>query len=369
MLVGVLGGGQLGRMLALAGYPLGLRFRVLDPVAEAATDGVAERVRGGYDDAAALDAFAAGLDCATYEFENVPVSTVQALAERGVRVFPGERALALTQDRLLEKRFLRELGVATAGFAPIDGPADVARAVAHVALPAMLKSRRLGYDGRGQRIMREPADLEDAWQTLGAVPLIAEAFVPFARELALVAARAADGAVACYPLIETHHRDGILRLALAPAPRVSAALQAAAEAIATRVLAALDYVGVLVVELFDRDGQLVVNELAPRVHNSGHGTIEGAHTSQFAQHLRAGLSLPLGPATLTGHSAMLNLIGGAPPLHALLRVDPRAHVHLYGKQPRPARKLGHVTLLAPDAATLTARVEAFAAATGIALQA
>lgn len=367
MLIGVLGGGQLGRMLALAGYPLGLRFRVLDPALDAATDGIAERVRGAYDDPAALAAFAAGLDCATYEFENVPVATVRALTERGVRVFPGERPLALTQDRVLEKQFLRELGIATADFAPIDAADDLARAVASVALPAVLKSRRLGYDGRGQRVVRTAADLDGAWDALGGVPLVAEAFVPFDRELALLAARAADGTIACYPLIETHHRDGILRVALAPAPHASAALQSAAEAIATRVLQALDYVGVLAVELFERDGRLLVNELAPRVHNSGHGTIEGAQTSQFAQHLRAGLGLPLGPTSAVGYSAMLNLIGEAPPLDALLRADPQAHVHRYGKQPRPARKLGHVTLTAPDRAALAARIEAFAAAIGIAL--
>jgi 5-(carboxyamino)imidazole ribonucleotide synthase len=367
LLIGVFGGGQLGRMLALAGYPLGLRFRFLDPAANAPVDGLGERVRGDYDDPAALAAFATGLDCATYEFENVPVAAVAALAARGVRVFPAVRALEVAQDRLAEKLFLQQLGVATAAFAAAERAEDVDAAAAAVGLPAVLKTRRLGYDGKGQLLVRERTELAHAWAKLGGSPLVAEAFVPFDRELAVVAARGADGAVACYPLVETRQRDGVLRAALAPAPGLAPALQAAAEAIATRVLTALDYRGVLAVELFARGDELLVNELAPRVHNSGHWTIEGAETSQFEQHLRAGLGLPLGSTAALGCSATVNLLGSVPALATLLAAAPRAHVHLYGKEERPGRKLGHVTLRARDHATLSARLAAFGAATGIEL--
>lgn len=346
--VGILGGGQLGRMLALAGYPLGLRFRFLDPAPDAPVRDLAELVVAGYDDDAALARFAAGLDAITYEFENVPDAAARRLAELAP-LFPPPGALAAAQDRLTEKSFFRDLGIPTAPFRAVDSRADLAAALAAIGVPAVLKTRRLGYDGKGQAVLRSQADLEPAWQALGGVPLILEGFVAFDRECALLAARGRDGATACYPLVENAHRAGILRRTLAPAPNLTPDLQTRAEDLAARVLAALDYVGVLAVELFQVGADLLANEMAPRVHNSGHWTIEGAETSQFEQHLRAGLGLPLGDPTPRGHSAMLNLIGGVPDMAATLAV-PGAHVHLYGKAPRPGRKLGHITLRADDPA-------------------
>lgn len=373
--IGILGAGQLGRMLALAGYPLGLRFRLLDPAADASAGQLAEHQPGGYDDAATLEQFAAGLDVVTYEFENVPVAAARALAER-VPVFPPPAALEAAQDRLTEKTFFQNLGIATPPFAPVDTRADLAAAIAQIGLPAVLKTRRLGYDGKGQQVLRAPADAEAAWNALGGAPLILEGFVPFVRELSILAARGRDGQVACFPLVENHHRGGILRLSLAPAPGLTPALQAAAEGIAHAALDALGYVGLLAIELFEVDvrrpttddegpacgGQssLLVNEMAPRVHNSGHWSIEGAETSQFEQHLRAVLGLPLGPTAVRGAAAMVNLIGGWPEPAAVLAV-PGAHLHLYGKAPRRARKVGHITVRADSPAALEAPLRAIQA--------
>ena len=373
--IGILGAGQLGRMLALAGYPLGLRFRLLDPAADASAGQLAEHQPGGYDDAATLEQFAAGLDVITFEFENVPVAAARALAEH-VPVFPPPAALEAAQDRLTEKTFFQNLGIATPPFAPVDTRADLAAAIAQIGLPAVLKTRRLGYDGKGQQVLRAPADAEAAWNALGGAPLILEGFVPFVRELSILAARGRDGQVACFPLVENHHRGGILRLSLAPAPGLTPALQAAAEGIAHAALDALGYVGLLAIELFEVDvrrpttddegpacgGQssLLVNEMAPRVHNSGHWSIEGAETSQFEQHLRAVLGLPLGPTAVRGAAAMVNLIGGWPEPAAVLAV-PGAHLHLYGKAPRRARKVGHITVRADSPAALEAPLRAIQA--------
>ena len=346
MIVGVLGGGQLGRMLALAGYPLGLRFRFLDRAADATSGQVGELVVGDYEDAAVLDRFAAGLTVATYEFENVPVVAARRLAER-VPVFPAARALEVAQDRLAEKTLFGELGIPVAPFARVDTRADLEAAAGRLGLPAVLKTRRFGYDGKGQAVLREPGDVEAAWAHLGGVPLLLEGFVPFERELSVLAARGRDGQTAFYPLVENHHRDGILRKSLAPAPGLTPDLTAQAEAHAARVLDALGYAGVLAIELFQEGGRLLANELAPRVHNSGHWTIEGAETSQFENHLRAVLGLPLGSTAPRGVSAMLNLIGATPDPAAVLAV-PGAHVHLYGKAPAPGRKLGHLTLRADE---------------------
>ncbi|MEP7188470.1 MAG: 5-(carboxyamino)imidazole ribonucleotide synthase [Roseiflexaceae bacterium] len=359
--IGILGAGQLGRMLALAGYPLGLRFRFLDPAPDAPASHMAEHMQAGYDDAT-LEQFSAGLDAVTYEFENVPVAATRFLAER-VPVYPPPAALEAAQDRLVEKTFFQKLGIAIPPFAPVDSQADLDAAIAQIGLPAVLKTRRLGYDGKGQIILREPADAATAWATLGNAPLILEGWVPFERELSILAARGRNGETAFFPLVENHHRDGILRLSLAPAPGVTPALQSAAEQIAARALAALEYVGVLAIELFQvasgqapRASSLVVNEMAPRVHNSGHWTIEGAETSQFEQHLRAVLGLPLGATATRGYSAMINLIGELPDSAAVLAIS-GAHLHLYGKQPRAGRKVGHVTLLAETADLLRARLE------------
>ena len=319
MVVGVIGGGQLGRMLGLAGIPLGLSFRFLDPAPDAPAGAVGELLVGAYDDADLLARLADGADVVTYEFENVPVE-----AARRVGAVPGPAALEAAQDRLAEKRLFRRLGIPTAR---IDDEVE--------AFPALLKTRRLGYDGKGQRLVDEHPG-SDADHVL-------EELVAFDRELSLIAVRAPDGETRFYPLVENVHEDGILRSSRAPAVD---APQALAEDYAGRVLEELDYVGVLALELFEADGDLLANELAPRVHNTGHWTIEGAVTSQFENHLRAVLGLPLGPTDLRGEAAMVNLIGTPPPPEAVLAI-PGAHLHLYGKESRPGRKLGHVTLLDP----------------------
>jgi len=344
--IGVLGAGQLGRMLALAGYPLGLEFRFLDPAPDSPSRHLGEFVNARYDDEAALARFVDGVDLVTFEFENVPAH-VLAFLEDHVPTAPGREALATGQDRLAEKTLFRELGIETPPFATVDSRADLEEAVARIGLPAVLKTRRLGYDGKGQFVLRSAADLDEAWKALGGVPLILEGFVAFDRELSIIAVRGRNGETAFYPLTENHHEGGILRLSLAPAPRLDPALQATAEEYARRVLDRLGYVGLLAIELFQRGGDLLANELAPRVHNSGHWTIEGAETSQFENHLRAICGLPLGQTTPRGYSAMLNLIGTTPNPAKVLAV-PNAHLHLYGKAPRPGRKLGHVTVRADN---------------------
>ncbi len=359
MIVGVLGAGQLGRMLALAGIPLGLRFRFFDPTPDSPAGHVAKQVVGSYDNRAALDRFAKGLTCATYEFENVPISAARYVAGR-VPIFPPLAALEVAQDRFTEKTFFTKLGIPTPPFASVDTGADLHAACTQIGLPAVLKTRRGGYDGKGQWLIHTPEEAEAAWQEAEGRPLILEGFVPFTRELSILAVRGWDGATAYYPLVENTHRAGILRRSLAPAPGVTPALQARAESYAAAALDALGYVGVLAIELFQVGEALLVNEMAPRVHNSGHWTIEGATTSQFANHLRAGLRLPLGATDAVGVSVMFNLIGTLPDPAAVLAV-PGAHLHLYGKEPRPGRKLGHVTLTAPDAATLASRLVELAA--------
>jgi 5-(carboxyamino)imidazole ribonucleotide synthase len=358
MIVGVLGGGQLGRMLALAGYPLGLRFRFLESSSEAPTGVLAELIQGAYDDRATLARFADGLDLVTYEFENVPVDAARFLAER-VPVFPPPEALLVSQDRLSEKTLFQRLGIPTPPFLAVSTESDLRPALEQIGYPAVLKTRRLGYDGKGQLVLRQPADADWAWRVLGEVPLLLEGFVPFEREVSVLTVRARDRRTAFYPLVENHHREGMLRLSRAPAPGLTPDLQALAEGHGARVAEALGYVGVLAIEFFQHEGRLLANEMAPRVHNSGHWSIEGAETSQFENHLRAVLGLPLGSTGAIGHSAMLNLIGRVPPLAAILAV-PAAHLHLYGKAARPGRKLGHVTLWTPDPAILEAGLEQLA---------
>ncbi len=317
-LVACIGGGQLGRMLALAGLPLGVSFRFLDPSPDACAGDVGELLVGAYSDPELLSRLADGAAAVTFEFENVPVA-----AAAGVGAVPGRRSLEEGQDRLREKELFRRLAIPTARFGTL----------LDTGLPALVKTRRLGYDGKGQRRVDEhgPLDPDE----------IAEELVAFDRELSIVAVRGRDGDTRFWPLAENVHRDGILSLTRAPAPE---APQAEAEAIATALLDELDYVGVVAVELFDVGGRLLANELAPRVHNTGHWTIDGAVTSQFENHLRAILGLPLGDTAAVGDSLMVNLVGGIPPLDELLALE-RAHVHLYGKEPRPGRKVGHVTLV------------------------
>ena len=354
MTIGILGGGQLGYMLALAGYPLGLHFRFLDPSPEAPVGRIAQRVTADYTDQAALEKFSGGLELVTYEFENVPVEAANFLAER-VPVYPPPAALEAAQDRLAEKNLFRKLGIATTEFAPVSNSGELDAAAKTIGLPAVLKTSRMGYDGKGQWILRSAEDIAKAKSELPPVKLILERFVSFTRELSVLAVRSRNGETAIYPLVENHHRNGILRLSLAPAPRLEPSIQRDAERAAHRILESLKYVGVLAIEFFEREGELLANEMAPRVHNSGHWTIEGAVTSQFENHLRAVLSLPLGSTGLTGHCAMLNLIGDLPESAEVLAV-PDAHLHLYGKSPRPGRKLGHVTLRAASPERLALRL-------------
>lgn len=350
--VGILGGGQLGRMLALEGRRLGMSFRFLEPKRPAPVDDLGEVVRAAYDDMDALVAFADGLDVVTYEFENVPVDSARHLAER-VPVHPSPSALAVGQDRLAEKEAFVEAGIPTAPFRQADSAEAVKTALEELGLPAVLKTRRFGYDGKGQAVLRAPEEGEGIWEALGGVPLLAEGFVPFRRELSIVAARAVDGSCAFYPLIQNEHREGILWKSTAPAPDVAAELQTRAEEHARHLLERHDYVGVLAIELFDVGDDLLANEMAPRVHNSGHWTLDGAVTSQFENHVRAVCGLPLGSTATRCPSAMLNFLGDVPPLAEVLRV-PCAHVHLYDKSPRPGRKVGHVNVTGPDAPTVAA---------------
>jgi len=352
--IGILGGGQLGYMLALAGYPLGLHFRFLDPSPEAPVGRIAQRVTADYTDQLALEKFSNGLELVTYEFENVPVEAAKFLAEH-VPVYPPPAALETAQDRLAEKDLFRKLGIATTEFAPVSNPSELDAAAKALGLPAVLKTSRLGYDGKGQSILRTAQDVANAKSELPPVKLILERFVPFTRELSVLAVRSRNGETAIYPLVENHHRSGILRLSLAPAPRLEPPIQRAAEKAAHRILESLKYVGVLAIEFFEHQGELLANEMAPRVHNSGHWTIEGAVTSQFENHLRAVLGMPLGSTGPAGYCAMLNLIGDLPESSEVLAV-PDTHLHLYGKSPRPGRKLGHVTLRAASPERLALRL-------------
>ncbi|NOK63698.1 MAG: 5-(carboxyamino)imidazole ribonucleotide synthase [Chloroflexi bacterium AL-W] len=356
MRIGILGGGQLGRMLALDGYPLGFQFRFLDPTLDAPVNQLAEHLVGAYDDIDMLHRFADGVDVVTYEFENVPVETVRILSQN-VPVYPPPQALEAAQDRLVEKRFLQDLAIPTPPFVAVNTRTDLEAAIVQIGLPAVLKTRRLGYDGKGQYLIRQMADVERAWVALGITPLILEGFVSFTREVSILAVRGRDGTIICYPLVENEHRQGILWRSLAPAPHLSPELQAQAVDYATRVLDKLKYVGVLAIEFFQvvdaqQQFMLLANEMAPRVHNSGHWTIEGAETSQFENHVRAIAGLPLGDVAVRGCAAMLNLIGTLPDLSSMLAI-PGTHVHLYGKAPRHGRKLGHVTLRADEPQTLT----------------
>ena len=354
MTIGILGGGQLGYMLALAGYPLDFHFRFLDPSPQAPVGRVASRVTAEYTDFEALEKFAHGLALVTYEFENVPVEALRFL-QKLVPVYPSAQALETAQDRRSEKLLFQKLGIPTTKFAVINSAGELHQTVKKIGLPAILKTCRLGYDGKGQWVLRTGEDVERVKNEIPSAPLILEEFVKFSRELSILAVRARNGETAFYRLVENHHRDGILRLSLAPAPRLTEALQREAEAAARRVLESLDYVGVLAIELFECNGRLLANEMAPRVHNSGHWTIEGAVTSQFENHLRAVSGLPPGDTGTLGFSAMLNLIGELPDSNELLSV-PGAHLHLYGKSLRSGRKVGHVTVRADSNEQLQQRL-------------
>lgn len=347
--IGILGGGQLGRMLAVAGAGLGFDMHIFDPEPDCPAARVAARAWAApWDDAGAVEAFADRCDAITYEFENVPVGTV-AVAEATSRLRPGARSLELTQDRIVEKRFINEAGVATVPFAPVDTLADLPAAIAVTGLPAVLKTRRFGYDGKGQAWIRTAGDAAAAWEAIGGQPAILEGAAGFVRELSVVAARSADGVVKAWPLAENVHQDGILKQTTAPAPGVDAGLQARAVEIATALGNGLGHVGVFAVELFDLGGgTLLVNEIAPRVHNTGHWTMDACGCDQFEQHIRAVAGWPLGDPTPHSRAVMTNLIGHDVDDWAELAADPELRLHLYGKRKaRKGRKMGHVNRLTP----------------------
>jgi 5-(carboxyamino)imidazole ribonucleotide synthase len=353
MKVGIIGAGQLGRMLALAGYPLGISCTFLDPDANSSGGQVGRVLTGAIDDPERIGELAEQVDVLTFDIENIPVEVLDRIAARA-RIYPPPAALAVAQDRLSEKRLFEAIGIATAPYAEISTDADLATCAARLGWPVVLKARTLGYDGRGQRVVHELPDLAPAWHSLCRVPAIAEGWVRFERELSLVGVRGADKTSAYYPLAENVHEHGILYSTIAPYE--DAALQRQAEQYLEAIFDRFDYRGVLTVEFFLADGKLIANEIAPRVHNSGHWTIEGAETSQFENHLRAILGLPLGSTAAVGHAAMINLLGKCPEPAQLLGI-PGLHLHDYGKSPRPQRKLGHCTLVAADRLRVLERFE------------
>jgi len=339
MKVGVLGAGQLGRMLALAGYQLGLEFLFYDRDPQACAGAIGNLVVGEFNDMERLKVFAQQVDIVTVEFENIPVVALKHVAQF-VPVYPNPDAIKVAQDRVVEKQFFESLGIRAPRFYPVDSATKLADVLASHNDTLVLKSRRFGYDGKGQLLLGTSSSPTDAWETLGRVPLIAEQYIPFEREISIVAARSQRGDIRFYPINENQHEKGILKRSRV---KLHDGLQGRAEDYVQRVLTALDYIGVLAFEFFIVDGELVANEIAPRVHNTGHWTIEGAATSQFENHLRALVGWPLGDTAARADCVMLNVIGNKPDMDLILKV-PGVHLHDYGKEPRPGRKLGHITM-------------------------
>ena len=345
MKIGIIGAGQLGRMLALAGYPLGQRFVFLDHSGDAPGGQVGDIIIGEFSDPKKIAELASQVDILTFDVENVPEDAVRPVLDT-VSFFPPVNALATAQDRLTEKSLFHELDIPTLDFATVDSLDDLQRETGNIGFPCVLKTRRLGYDGKGQRILKSENDIEPAWVALGSTPLILETFISFDCETSIIGVRSAkDGETAFYPLCRNVHEDGILSYSIAPFERPK--LQKNAVAHLTRLMEYFDYAGVLTIEFFVQGEELIANEFAPRVHNSGHWTIEGAVTSQFENHIRAILGLPLGDTSPTGHSAMVNYLGHLPELESVLGIV-GAHFHDYGKEPRPKRKLGHCTVTLDD---------------------
>lgn len=356
MKIGIIGGGQLGRMLALAGTPLGMQFVFLDPAPDACAAAVGEHIRADYTDDDHLRQLADEVDLVTFEFESVPAETV-AFLSRFVPVYPCADALGITRDRLYEKNLFARLDIPVAEYENIESQQELERALQRIGYPALLKTRTLGYDGKGQKLIRRPDDVPGAFQQMGARPCLLEQFVPFSGEVSLIAVRGREGEIRCYPLVHNTHRDGILRLSVVSKQHP---LQSVAETHAARLLTELDYRGVLTFEFFEHEGRLIANEVAPRVHNSGHWTIEGAECSQFENHLRAVAGLPLGATDTIGCSAMVNFIGFVPPMQSLTSL-PWTHPHHYNKAFKNSRKVGHATLRCPDRDTLRQHLPALQA--------
>lgn len=347
--LGILGGGQLGRMLSQAASRLGFDVVILDPEENCPAARVSQgQIVAAYDDATALTVLGRVAKAVTFEFENVPAASVERLVEGGASVSPGPRALAVAQDRVEEKTFLNGVGAATVDFAPVDGLDDLVAGLERLGLPALLKTRREGYDGKGQIWIRAVSEAADAWHAIGQRPAVLEARADFVRELSVIAARGRDGSMAVYPLGENVHQGGVLKTTLAPAA-VDPATGRRAREIAEAILNGLDYVGVLGVELFDLgDGRLLVNEIAPRVHNTGHWTQDGCACDQFEQHIRAIAGWPLGPTAAHARVEMTNLLGDEVEQWRTLAAEPDARLHLYGKaEARPGRKMGHVNRVKP----------------------
>lgn len=345
--IGILGGGQLGRMMALAAARLGYKCHILDPHEHpCAAEVSAYFTRAAYDDREVLQHFAEQCDVVTYEFENIPV---EPLAVLGGKLAPSTRSLEVAQDRADEKRFLETCGARVAPWRDVAGPADIEAALESLGSPILLKSRRYGYDGKGQAWVHHPGEAEAAWESIGRQPAVAEARIKFDAEFSLILARGSNGETSAFPLTRNHHEGGILRTSTVPAGPEIDMMAGPAIAAAKAIEEALGHVGVLTVEFFACADGPIVNEIAPRVHNSGHWTIEGAHTSQFEQHLRAILGLPLGdPSLVSGGASMQNLIGADVDRWAEYVAEPGANLHLYGKgEARPGRKMGHVTRLQP----------------------
>ncbi len=338
--LGILGGGQLGRMLALAAHPLGIRVSFVDPSTEAPAASVAKHHPGNYDDPQTLDHLTEA-DVVTFEFENVPQEAAQRLSQ-STPFFPPCEALHVAQDRLTEKDTFQRLGITTPRYVAVNSPADLEKAFLEIG-PLVLKTRRFGYDGKGQVVVKSVEEARTAHSKISGVPAIAEKLLSFDRELSVIICRAQDGNSVIYPIVENTHQEGILRRSQAPAPSVSRETETRAQEMARTLAQHLDYVGVLALELFDLGGKLLANEFAPRVHNSGHWTLEGARTSQFENHVRAVLGLPLGSTDSIEPTVMLNLIGSVPAASALLEIED-CHLHDYGKEPREGRKVGHVTV-------------------------
>lgn len=363
--LGIIGGGQLARMLVLQAAALGVRCQVLDPNPDAGAGQLCQQIVADYDDIEALRALSAAVDALTYDFENVPAATLQQ-AKLGTKLSPGVSVLHVAQDRLKEKQLFQQLGIEVGGFHAVNSRTDLLEALDQTGYPAVLKTRRMGYDGKGQALLRQQEDLERAWQQMGGEDLILEAFITFQQEYSIIGVRNRAGEVRCYPLVQNVHEHGVLRCS-----RVSLAqnrrgqnslgqnwdqLQTQAETCLHAIAEQFDYVGVLTLELFLCDGRFLANEIAPRVHNSGHWSIEAADCSQFENHLRAVLDLPLGPVTVSAEALMLNFIGTMPDAQQLLQV-PGLHWHDYGKHARPGRKVGHATLCGTDLAQFRQRLQ------------
>jgi 5-(carboxyamino)imidazole ribonucleotide synthase len=352
MKIGVIGGGQLGRMLSLAGTPLGFEFIFLDPASDSCAAHVGKQIQANYDDPKALQQLAETVDIVTFEFENVPSETVAYLANH-LPVYPNANSLKIARDRLFEKTLFKQLGIQTPPFANIESQTELDAAVSEIGLPAVLKTRTLGYDGKGQAVLRTLDDVKDKFAQLGNVPLILEGFIAFDSEVSMIAARSTSGETVFYPLNINTHRDGILRLSVCSQDHP---LQKMGEDYITRVLDALDYVGVLAFEFFVVGDQLIANEIAPRVHNSGHWTIEGAIASQFENHIRAICGLPLGSTQSVAHVAMINCIGSIPEREKILSVKD-AHIHHYAKAFKANRKVGHITVRAENEGSLNGKIK------------